>query len=1327
MSLRIIISFLIVLLGYSHSYAIYKRQFSYVSSNFKCEISHLESDELGFLWISTDEGLVRYDGFSYLRFQHNQDDTNSLPNNCCHRTFIDSKKNFWVATNSGLALLDRKTYNVKPIQLDNFETAIVDIAEDEDHSLWLLGYDAIYHYFPETGKTKAIRGNWGIRFIVTGSHIWVVSEHKGLSVINKNTMKAEPVSASISKSLFRIFQASDKTIFVGSTDAGIYIFSPDKQLLKHYTAMHDGALFSSNHICSFAEDANKNIWIGNVNGNLSIYNLTTKTFTPSQLIFPNDVNDKHITISSLLCDANNNVWVGTYRYWFFKSAKKDEIFTYYKMPESNPASSFLNTSNKILVGSDGGGVYTFEPLKKSSFSPTYGDNPLSVASIKAYKNETFVVAWGKGILTEQNGRLKPYCSQLPTVNLQDVLPTDSGLWVAADAYGLLFITKQGKVLTMENSNLPIFRIRLPHYPHHIFSDHMNRMWISTSNGICCWNGKEGRRYMLDEGNSNDIIMADDDSNNRIWFLSKSNGLCLLDPNSGKIDFYTDKFGLPAGLKALLIDDDDKLWITSSDHLYCINLRNNNVRNFDFSENLGTDVFHPRALYLAPDGVLYAGSSAGLLCVEAQAIHPFAKQNVVLSSFSILGEIQTPQSGFLKQDISVCDSIVLSHDQNFFSFSFVCPNYSGADKIEYYYKLSGLSDAWVKADGYNASFSSLAAGVYVLEVKAMAGSEELGSLSKPLTIVVSPAWWETWWFRTLILLAISLLVYSLFSYRVSFLRKQKNKLEMEVANRTQLLADRNKEILERNKDIELKNEELDVALSTKDKIISVIAHDLRNPLAVISGMLGLLRDNGDVKSSANLSKQVETVSNAALNLQGQMENLLQWARLRSSSVSFSATEVFLSFSVKGAISLLQDVARQKGITVRVNDNATHAAIADERMVATIARNLLANSIKFSYANSNIDVNIYEKGSSVFLSVTDYGVGMDHETANSLFSSTNKDTVVTSSNGTAGEEGAGLGLKLCYDFALRCNGTLSVKSEVGKGSVFTLELPKSSLERISYEKDSENADNPNLESSKEETKDTYEDADRKSILLIDDDTNLLTYLTAIFQGEYVVETATNGQEGLNVARKSLPDIIISDFMMPVMNGKDFCERIKNDILTQHIPVLLLTASDSEVTQLDSIAVGADDYILKPFRKEFLLTKVRSVLANKERQLQSLRNKIFDINTDPSETKTYESEFIEKATAVVKKHVGDSDFTAEVFASELAISRVQLFRKFKAVAATSPSDFVKQYRLVYASQLLTSGNTSVADVAYACGFSDPKYFSSCFSAKFGVSPSQYVKQQQ
>lgn len=1325
MALRLIYILLLSFLAYSQAFGVYKRQFNFVHSNFKCEISHMDSDELGYLWISTDEGLVRYDGFSYQRFQHNPGDSLTLPSNKCFKSLIDCEHNFWVATNTGLAKLDRETYEVHNVDFGIKNTPIVDMAEDDDHSLWLLGYDDLFHYFPNTGHVDIVHGCCGIRLLVTKTQVWVVSETRGLTIVDKKTKEKQTNHEGLPKALFRIFQASDGTIFIGSLNQGLYLYSPDGSLIKHYEALNDGIRFTSNHMCAFAEDDKKNVWIGTVNGNLSIYNLNTKAFEAARLMFPDGINDRHVTISAILFDNNRNLWVGTYRYWFFKSAQKDEVFTYHKMPEGYPASSFLSRKgNLLLVGSDGGGVFSFDPLKRNAFQPIPGSASASVASLRSFKNETYMTAWGSGLYVEKNNIFKAHKTNLPTFKLQDVLPSDSGLWVAADGHGVVFITNSGELMSSENSKLDVFSKSLPMFPHHFLSDHKNRLWYASNNGLCCWDGKSCKVYNVSDGHSNDIIMEVEDKLNRIWFLSKSSGLCQLNPTNDSISYLSREYGLPIGLKALLVDEDNHLWVTSADHLFCIDTEKKDVRNYDFSRQFGADVFHPRSLYKSEDGVLYAGTSAGFISVDVPNITSPISQSVVLSSFSLFGVQQTPgESEILKQDISLCKNLTLSYEQNMFSFSFVCPNYSGADQIDYYYKLEGLSDSWVKANGQAASFSSLPAGNYMLDVKAMVGNRQLGSLANPLTIVVQPAWWNTVWFRIFLFLAFSLGVYVFVTTRIRFLKKQKMVLEEQVASRTQQLADRNEEILKQNKDIESKNEELDVALNTKDKIISVLAHDLRNPLTVISGMLGLLQENKEVTASENLSKQIATASNAALNLQNQMENLLQWARLQTSSIVFSPTEVFLSFTVKGAVSLLQDVARQKGINIKVEDTSTHAAIADERMVATIVRNLLANAMKFSYKNGNVDVKIEEKDDKVVLSVKDYGTGISKDLLPTIFAN-NKATSLASTNGTAGEEGAGLGLRICYDFAVRCKGNLSVTSESGLGSIFYLTLPKSNLERKELAEQKTAAVAVAETVVEEQAELTMEDVDRKSILLVDDDANLLTYLTAIFQGEFMVETASNGEEGLMIAKKSLPNIIISDLMMPLMNGKDFCERIKNDLLTQHIPVLLLTASDSDVTHVESLTVGADDYILKPFHKDILLAKVRTVLRNKERQLQHFRNQIFDLNNGDIQTKSPESDFIEKATEIVKKHVADSDFTAEVFASEMAISRVQLFRKFKAVAATSPSDFVKNYRLKYASELLLAGNATVADVAYACGFSDPKYFSSCFSAQFGMTPSQYAK---
>lgn len=1323
-----------------------RRQFSVVPSDFKTEIVHLSEDEMGYVWISTDEGLVRYDGNHFDRFTHNPNDSLSLPANLCFETLIDSKSRFWVATNAGLSLFNRLDLSFHTVQVDTFAPAVIDIEEDfSDHSIWLLGYDAVYRYYPETGHVDVNPGRWGRRFILTDKNIIVVSESEGLFCFSKKDFfharyeerfhyVPELLSDKISTHLFRILEASDHTFFVGSLNDGVYLLNPDFSLREHYNAGDNPHCISSNTICTFSEDDNRLVWIGTINGNISVYDLDNKRFAEKNLIFPDEVNAQNLTTSAILFDKQGNLWVGSYRNWLMQSSVSDAVFAYHKLPVGLPVSSLAKGLNgEVLIGTDGAGVFSYTEqggLIPSAFSTLFPAASTHISALRNFDNSIFAVAWGKGVGCSKKG-VSPDYEKIPFKysKIQDVLKVDSGLWVAADGYGLAFLGNDGQFRSFENSSSPVFCRDMPHYPRFLHRDSKNRIWACTSYGLCCWNGKDYINYLPAEGNNNDIIMLQEGDDGTIWFLSKNDGLCSVNPATAVIYFWSKYFDLPRGLRSFTVDKNNKIWVCNSDHIFSIDTEKKVVRDFNVSKFLGADVFHDRAVLLEDNGKLWFGTTSGFFTVQTNLVSDPVKSQVILTSFSLFGKLQSPESSdVLDEDISFAQQITLNPSHSFFGFGFGCPNYAAADQLTYYYRLSGLSDQWVRADIPSVSFSGLSSGSYELDVKVHAGKICVGHLSHPLSIVITPPWWKSWWFILSLVLFGAIVVSSIFYFRIRFLNEQKKQLAVEVEKRTRELAESNDAIMRHNAQIAQKNEELDAALSTKDKIISVIAHDLRNPMTVISGMLDCLSSSPELKDSTNVMEQLRTASNAASNLQSQMENLLHWSRLQSSSIACSPTDVFFFVPVKGCISLLQDVARRKSLVISFEDKSTVSGYADERMLATIVRNLIANAIKFSYPKGRIDLNAKDFNGGVMLSVTDYGIGMSSETVDAIMQNS---AFKKSAQGTSGEIGSGLGLSICMDFAKRCGGEISVVSEQGKGSTFSLWLPAGNVPRqnaessLLFSSDDVNHETELTEdASKVEEEVTFVNEDeKKTILIVDDDAELLSYLSFVFQSDYVVVAANDGEQGLNMARQVIPDLIITDLMMPNMNGKQLCEAIKTDILTQHIPVLMLTASDSEVSQIESLNLGADDYMIKPFHRDIVLAKVHSVLKNKERQLHHYRNQILSMTQEELPDSEKDS-FMAKATEIVKKHVADSDFNSDEFASELAISRVQLFRKFKSFMGTTPSDFVKQYRLVYASQLLTSGGMNVTDTAFACGFNDAKYFSQCFVAKFGVKPSNYMK---
>ena len=381
-----------------------------------------------------------------------------------------------------------------------------------------------------------------------------------------------------------------------------------------------------------------------------------------------------------------------------------------------------------------------------------------------------------------------------------------------------------------------------------------------------------------------------------------------------------------------------------------------------------------------------------------------------------------------------------------------------------------------------------------------------------------------------------------------------------------------------------------------------------------------------------------------------------------------------------------------------------------MVSTIFRNLLNNAIKFTPKGGQIVISISEEENSIIWKICDNGIGMTEEQVNNLF----KGKITQTTFGTENERGSGLGLKICQEFIQTNKGIIiNITSKKGNGTQISISFPKGkSTKELDKEETEIVAQQNNLNIIKE-----------KSLLIVDDNVEILSFVCQLFQANYNILSANNGEDALEIATRELPDLIISDVIMPRKNGIELCREIKHDTLTQHIPLIMLTSEDNVNSQLEGISCGADDYVSKPFNAEVLKAKVATLLKNKERQRELFKNKISH-SSILGIPENQEDAFMRKITEIIYKNIAETNLTVEFLADKTALSRVQLFRKFKAITGISPSEYIKGVRLDYAAEILKSGKQSIADVAYSVGFSDPKYFGLCFADKYGISPSQYAK---
>ena len=629
-----------------------------------------------------------------------------------------------------------------------------------------------------------------------------------------------------------------------------------------------------------------------------------------------------------------------------------------------------------------------------------------------------------------------------------------------------------------------------------------------------------------------------------------------------------------------------------------------------------------------------------------------------------------------------------------------------------YRLRGLNDDFTAMESnQKIHFNYIPAGDYTLEIVPLAADGDAPGVS--IDIKVLPPWWKTWWFVTLCVLLVAAYIL----YKIHALRRDKVVLQ-------QMVDERTKDLKDKNQLIEKRNAELNKVLSYKDRLIAVVAHDLKNPMFAIVGALeGLVRRKDTPRGE--LEQVVGSVLESARTLQNEMSKLLAWATSSQDDIEYRPSNIVVSRIVADDIALLRASAGNKGVELKTEINVPRYTYADSRMVSTVVRNVINNAIKFTPEGKTVNVRAWQEGAKTFIAVADEGVGMSAEKIAELQSEGRH----ASTAGTQGETGTGLGVGIARDYVAQNNGRMSIESEPGAGTTVTIELPATSVAVAASDIDDRKVV-PQFEIDTELM-------EGNTILVVDDDPLICQNIKNMLQPYANVLTAGNGQQALQMVEQGGVDIVVSDVEMPVMNGIDMSMKMAQNPQTNYIPVLFLSAKSTESDRLIGLLSGAIDYIPKPFSQSELLIKLNNILALRQKQQQRLMSQQMDGQNGSAEAAAGSDEgdaataggqinpVLQQMIDIIEKHYSDSQYSIEKLASDMCMTKITLYRRVKTLTGQTPIEILNQYRLNKALALLRGTDSQVGDVAFQVGFSDPAYFTRRFRSQFGYPPSAVKRQ--
>lgn len=1294
----------------------------------------------GVMWIGTANGLCRFDGYTFKVFLNSSGNSRGLINNAISALAEDKQGNIWIGTTDGLCKLDPRTeqfisfrhdpQNRSSISNDKIWSILCDrnndiwIGTDDGFNQYLKKSNNFLVYQPQANNPKAMAGK-SVNSIIEGdgNELWLGNWSGGINSFDrvaKTFQNFRQVWASGSKNpndVWSIAWGKDKTIWVCSYWKGLYNFNTKTHKFKYY----GGPQANNSSVFSVSAFDGKKLLVGGTAGAFWFDPQNRKWDNVSETSFyaEGDIYDDHAG-RFWLCTNGGLLKIDTNQYKF--------NFAPYSVGHK-AVKAFLIKDSMLWLGTNDG-LYQMNPNngKTVTYKQAKGKQSLSSSDISQLFVDRQKQLW---VLTENGFDLYhkdtrtfttySHHSHLETLFNEDVfremIEVKPNIFYLATDAGL-------KIFDKANQQFQHY-YNIPGNPSSISNNHVyclaqdpdSSVWIGTSGGgLNRFNPANGkfRRYIREgkgegEISDNTINNIVKDSRGQIWVCT-ANGLNKYDRKYDRFITYSTNNGFASNQFVNLCEGHDgKLWVLTGTGLSRFDPITQKVRNFDEADGL----FANEKIAISTNGTIYLAGTKGIVYFNPTEVKINKTiPSIIFTDFQIFNRsVRTGKGSAIgDKDINAAKEIHLSYNQSVFSIDFAALNYTHPEKIEYAYQLSGFDKKWNYVGGQRkATYTNLNPGTYTFRVKASDSDGYWSEQGREITIIINPAWYVTWWAYTIYVMIISGLAAVFIIYKN---RQAKLQYGIRLA---QIEGEKEKELSEK-----------------KLSFFTNISHEFRTPLTLIINPVKelLYRDDQNIDTSS-----LNIVYRNARRLLSLVDQLLLFRKagddddvLRVSMVDVTelSKEVFLCFTHQ---------ARVKNIDYDFIAPETPVMILLDREKIEIALfNLLSNAVKFTPPQGCIKVNISESEHHANIQITDTGRGIPSHIGEKLFNRFYQEP--QQSNAATG--GFGIGLFLVKTFIARHQGKVWYESAVGAGTIFYIELNKGENHLATAQRVEDNASssvllkemiegeinvNASVEAAAEPDPTQPLAADFKTILIVDDNDEIREYIKQIFKLDHHVLDASDGEAGLKIVKDVMPDIVISDVMMPGMSGVELCNLIKDDSSISHIPVVLLTASSSPEIKLKGIEGGADDYISKPFDRDLLKARVSSILKSRNTLQQYFYNKV-TLNSNNLKISDEYKEFLERCIQTVENHLQNTEFNIQVLANELGISKSSLNNKVKSISGLSTNNFIRFLRLRKAAEMFINTNNTVMETAYQVGINDAKYFREQFLKLFHMNPSQYIK---
>lgn len=1273
-------------------------------------VYHSLQDRRGFMWFSTEDGLNRFDGHTFKIYRHNSYNPNSLPSDHIGNLFESSDDKIWICTSGGTCYYDYKTETFHPFRLSSDQNEPESFsagAEDKDHQLWFIRHNRIVRYNPadSSARTYLAEKSFYPNFItLTSEGTPLFSDREALytyktetdNFVRTDLLTKQQVDNQIS--IQTICQIPELGVLVGTNLAGLLLYKYQDQSVT--------TIIPDIQVRAITPYSNNIYWIASESG-IYIYNILDQTVVNLRKSLTNEYTIADNAIYSLTRDREGGMWAGSFFGGISYLPKEYTRFNHFiggkthpQLPGNAIREIVPDQYGNLWLGTEDNGINCYNPQSGQITNYSYNNpqHPLSATNIHgllADGNRLWVGTYNKGIdvLDIPSGKIiKRYSRENPANTLNDnfilcFYKTRNNEFLIGTGSGIMIYNSQTETFSHWNNIHTLIR--------QIYEDSNGDIWAATANGIYHYIRKknEVEHYTTDPNKSqtigsNNTTSVFEDSKGRIW-VTTVNGLSLFNRDTQSFNRITTENGLPSNIIYRIVEDKERFfWLSTANGLVRFNPDTHVIRTFAYTDGLHETQFNYSSSYQAPDGTIYMGTINGMLSFNPSLFREDTFSPPVYITAINVPDNEEKHHDFTSTSIDNMETLKLPYNASTFTLSYMALSYTSPDAIRYAYKLEGVDKDWIYMNqNKDVTFANLSPGEYTFKVRSTNSSGIWQENEQALHIIVTPPFWATGWAFFLYAVIICILIVLFYNYK---------KAKLEEKHRI------NQDLFESRKEKEL--------YDAKIQFFTFITHEIRTPLTLIKAPLEKILRSGDgtVSTKENL-RTIEKNTQQLLNLSNQ---LLDFRKTESRGFKLNY--------VKTDVTLWLNTLLQPFLPVMENENKSFAcdipegpffAYIDREAFSKIINNLLTNAIKYSDQQIFLQMQIQAEKKEFSITVINDGLLIPESEKENIFNPFYR------LKETENQQGSGIGLSLARSLTEFHKGVLSYQQTSDGKNLFRLTLPEEQEDcyRLISERSTEESCCPNTDG---------EDAQKPVVLIVEDQTDMRQFIAKELLETYRVLEAANGKEAVSSLKENTVNLIISDVMMPVMDGFELCNVVKNDVDFSHIPFILLTAQHNLQSRLKGLNNGADAYMEKPFSIELLTAQVQNLIKSREMLTKTYR----EMPSVPAATlavSTVDDIFLQKFNSFLEENMANEALSVEMLASEMGMSTSSLYRKVKGLSGLTPVEFIRVTRLKKAVELMQTGESRINEIAFQTGFSSPAYFSTCFQKQYGKSPTDFIKE--